>query len=428
MAKHYRILLIVLGLTLVTTLGLAFAALSDEPVVTAPPRPSPEDAARLHKLVRKHHPGRLREGEIKTLSLNERDVNLAADLVVKRTPLRRRLFSRTRVLDDAVEVTATLRVGDTPFGTYANMRATFVPEGTAVRLVDAHLGSLHFGGWLARPAALVAYRMLRTIPSLRDFSDAQKLVRKLKVERDQLSVTYKWDTAIADRISERGRKALFDDAELKRLNTLHAVLMQRLPADDVDVDALPLIRDVFEASQRTGGTVMKQNEAALMVLGFYSAGSRGGLFWDRLRLPRPPQRKLRLRGRDDLPRHLLLSAAITVTSDNQLAEAIGLYKERADTRKGSGFSFSDLAADRAGVVLGELAVHKDSAARVQKAMSTAQNDRVFLPRMDGLPDRLSKQRYERLFGDLDGREQSPEYKQLTAEIEKRIADCKLYGG
>lgn len=64
-----------------------------------------------------------------------------------------------------------------------------------------------------------------------------------------------------------------------------------------------------------------------------------------------------LHGRTDLAKHWALSAALTVTAGSRFATAMGEWKELADSLSGSqlnggnarsGFSFVDLAADRAG--------------------------------------------------------------------------------
>ena len=47
----------------------------------------------------------------------------------------------------------------------------------------------------------------------------------------------------------------------------------------------------------------------------------------------------------------------------RLSDVIGLYKEIEDSRGGSGFSFNDIAADRAGTRFGEKAVASEDSAR-----------------------------------------------------------------
>ena len=54
-------------------------------------------------------------------------------------------------------------------------------------------------------------------------------------------------------------------------------------------------------------------------------------------------------GRRDLAQHFVLSAFLAANSGTQAAEAAGLAKEVVDAQGPSGFSFTDIAADRAGI-------------------------------------------------------------------------------
>ena len=59
-----------------------------------------------------------------------------------------------------------------------------------------------------------------------------------------------------------------------------------------------------------------------------------------------------LAGRHDLKQHFFISAGLQAASDANIAFTIGEFKELLDSDKGgSGFSFDDLAADRAGLRL-----------------------------------------------------------------------------
>jgi hypothetical protein len=60
-----------------------------------------------------------------------------------------------------------------------------------------------------------------------------------------------------------------------------------------------------------------------------------------------------LGGRVDFPQHFLVSAALVLEGSGTLSQAIGLYKEMLDSRGGSGFSFTDMAANLAGTRFGE---------------------------------------------------------------------------
>jgi hypothetical protein len=44
----------------------------------------------------------------------------------------------------------------------------------------------------------------------------------------------------------------------------------------------------------------------------------------------------------------MLSAVIAATADSNLSALVGVFKEIEDSKGGTGFSFPDLAADKAG--------------------------------------------------------------------------------
>jgi uncharacterized protein YfiM (DUF2279 family) len=109
------------------------------------------------------------------------------------------------------------------------------------------------------------------------------------------------------------------------------------------------------------------------------------------RQPRPLI--LTLQGRHDLAQHFAISAALAAWAGEPLANTIGLDKEVDDARGGSGFSFADLAADRAGTRFGELAVQPARLA----APSPAGSERPAAA-TDGLPEPMQTDEFRRRFG------------------------------
>ncbi|MBM3998988.1 MAG: hypothetical protein FJ297_05495 [Planctomycetes bacterium] len=100
-----------------------------------------------------------------------------------------------------------------------------------------------------------------------------------------------------------------------------------------------------------------------------------------------------IRGRGDLARHFFTCAFLTSRLNAAAAEAAGVGKEWFDARGGSGFSFADLAADRAGIALARWA-H----ANPDGIPPLADRFRVvdFAPAIDGLPEGLDPGALERL--------------------------------
>ena len=128
-----------------------------------------------------------------------------------------------------------------------------------------------------------------------------------------------------------------------------------------------------------------------------------------------------LRGRDDWTKHYTVSAALAVLQHPFASDAAGLMKEQLDAlTQGSGFSFADLAADRAGVRFAAAATHSDAAAqamqaRLQRGFSVAD----FFPPVADLPENLTVEQFRRDYGGVG----SPRYRQMAAEIESRLDRC-----
>jgi hypothetical protein len=166
-----------------------------------------------------------------------------------------------------------------------------------------------------------------------------------------------------------------------------------------------------------------ENRAALVALAFLAAGQPLGPLLGAPeaaagpagRPGRPPRGSvLQLQGRPDWPLHLLISAALAAEAGSPLSDAIGLYKEVADSRHGSGFSFADLAADRAGTRLG-LAARRD-AQRLQAALAAGQPEGALLPPVQDLPENMPEGEFHRRFGGVG----APPYQAVLREIEARL--------
>jgi hypothetical protein len=134
--------------------------------------------------------------------------------------------------------------------------------------------------------------------------------------------------------------------------------------------------------------------------------------------PRPVPHVITIDGRDDFAKHFMVSAAIAAYADTALADAIGLYKEVEDSRSGSGFSFNDLAADRAGTKFGEKSVaSREAAQKLQRRVASGLIDSDLMPAWSDLPEFMPEAEFKRRFGGLD----APAYQRMMQKIEQRVA-------
>jgi hypothetical protein len=136
------------------------------------------------------------------------------------------------------------------------------------------------------------------------------------------------------------------------------------------------------------------------------------------------RQRMLLSGRNDLPRHFWVSAALTVLSDAPRARTVGLSKELMDsTAGGSGFSFVDMAANNAGIRLAVVATRNSNSAHELQARirQGVERDDLF-PAIDGLPEKISRDDLQSDFGGIGG----AETQRLLNEIDRRIAVLRLY--
>ena len=136
--------------------------------------------------------------------------------------------------------------------------------------------------------------------------------------------------------------------------------------------------------------------------------------------PAPRRYEVTLNGRPDSPLHFLISAALAAEASGPLADAVGLYKEASDAQGGSGFSFNDLAADRAGTRFGAMATRAPQ--RLQGLLADGVHERDLMPDVADLPESLSAADFAQRFGHVG----TPAYAQLMAEIEARIDRCRVF--
>jgi hypothetical protein len=111
-----------------------------------------------------------------------------------------------------------------------------------------------------------------------------------------------------------------------------------------------------------------------------------------------------------------------VLSSETASDAAGLLKEELDAFGGSGFSFSDLLADRAGTKFAIAATQNQRAARrMQEQLANGFSINDLFPPAGDLPEGLTDAQLQNQYGGVDGER----YNETIAEIERRLATCRV---
>jgi len=124
-----------------------------------------------------------------------------------------------------------------------------------------------------------------------------------------------------------------------------------------------------------------------------------------------------------MAKHFVASAALAATGATTLANMLGQEKELSDAQSGSGFSFIDLASDRAGLKFGQIATATPESARnLQKTMYNIEDYRAFMPDVRDLPESMNSHVFKQQYGSI----YSPAYQNMLKLIDDRIAALPVY--
>jgi hypothetical protein len=405
---------IVLIVVLAGLAMLPWLMLDDKPAVEPPAEFHRTDLAWIRSLFIKLDPRTQTPDVVYSIQLDETELNRLLNYAVE---LRHVSGISAELTPGLAKVTATLAVPPTPFGHYLNISADVANVPGGIRLQSLQLGSLPVPGVLADWTAHLVHLWLRRDKTYATLADAFAQVR---FEENQATLDYRWNPELLTQIERKSAELLIapeDQVRMLAYAELINALVKHYPQGST-VPLVKIIAPLFSHASAVGNHAAEENRAALTAVAAYL----GGISLTRLlegdsrSIQRAPRVLLSLHGRRDSAEHFMISAALTVNGSSRLANAIGLIKEEEDASKGSGFSFTDLAADHAGVKLGERATG-EAAERVQQKLAAARNDADLLPDFRDLPEFMPQAEFDRRFGPVG----SPRYQKIIDGIDARLA-------
>jgi len=426
-------LLALLLLSVLVPAGLTVAALQDRPAVAQSHVPGPDDAARAKATAKRLLDGLLAPAGEVSFSAVRADLAAALAFVDRGLP---RASSEVRMEPGRLDAAVAIRVPANPFGRYLNLRLGLVSSTDGLRLAGAAVGPFEFPGALALAVARLA---LDTALGSDSGTLMLQQVRAVEVTANRLTVRFapvaglKADLkqvverlrALRDRVAPLGDPATVRVyyARLVGLDAAMAGGRARSLADYLG----PLAALARERS--AAAPAHAENRAMVLALAMYFGDARfferliGRVRTGELEGRQAGPRGAVLAGRRDLLLHFVISAGLEVAGQSAVASAIGEFKELLDSNEGgSGFSFVDLAADRAGVRFAEAATDPAQAARLQAALAGRPAEAVFFPEVAGLVEGLPAAAFEAAFGGVE----DARYKAMVREIDARIARAPAY--
>ena len=426
-------LLLFILAVLVCPLLFLLGAIDKRPAVGKPPALSFDQALRMEQLVRRYKPDSMAVRQSRQVKISEQDLNLMAAYGASQLVDQVAIFPRIRLSDPFIHISTTVQIPQTPLGEYINTACVLKIENGRPRVHSIRVGFFTLPGTLVTP-------ILSYLGQTRLAPDNYKLLlqnldalQSVAIRRQQLSFTYEWNPDALNRLRE-SQKTRFIAPEHQDRLIVYSNALAKLSSIFKEhgikkISVVRVIRPLFKlASDQSNVSKdpVEENRALLQTIALFCLGR--GL--DRLVTEEraasvvPPEKiGLTLWGRQDLVKHFFVSAGIAMSGGSKLSNFAGLVKEVGDSDGGSGFSFADLAADRAGVRLAELATGSaQKASAIQQKMAAVKREDQFMPRIDHLPEGIMALQFKKRYADFD----SKAYTLVEDEITQRINTCLVY--
>ncbi|AWI81065.1 hypothetical protein CEW87_17875 [Parazoarcus communis] len=399
--------LLLVGLSL-----LVVASLDSSALVRRSETISPAAVAEARRLLALNDPRQLQPGQSRLVMVPARLIDEGVNHLAARFGGGQAAFSAAA---RQAEIRVTLPVPLIPVERYLNLRADLSDDGKQLRIDSVRVGSLSLPPQSVLP-------LIQVLAGIGGYAEEWRLVRSsvgriaIAASGNRVDIAYVW----LPELLSRARALALPSETTQQLEAAQRDLAGLL-GFRAQGQALPLPAVLKPMLQGGDDASLARRRAALLVLASYLAGrDLAAVIPEAAAWPRPSRRELTLHGREDTAQHFIISAALSAWAGEPIADAIGLYKELEDARSGSGFSFADLAADRAGTRFGKLLT--DDPARIDTVFAAPVRDADLVPILRGLPEYIAEAEFRRRFGNTE----SAPYRQLVAEVERRISALPLY--
>lgn len=405
---------IVLVAIIATPFALFFTVLSPTPAVTASAKPSADDIARLTQVMRQHA-GSAGAGQ-REVRLTARDLQLAIDHQLHQQQPPPPVAVAVGLDDGELTADITVKLPLAIRRHYLNLRAAMVPAGNTLKLTRLTAGELPLPGFaVAKVQQGLQAELAAAAPNGVDLTTS---ISQLAIRNGTLIVDYRSDSSLAQTIAAGQHALLASKIDQQSVSTYLARL-GRLAINSGGRLALhTALPELFAtATQRmaAGADPATENRSVLAALAYYGADPK---LLDLVKLgdtfPRPPITvTLTLHNREDLARHYITSAVLSLVAGTDMADAAGLYKETSDANGKSGFGIADLVADHAGVVLAQIATRDGASARATAEQLAGINSdgQLMPPPDDPRLEAMAQQLASATSGELDS---------TIANIDRRI--------
>ena len=413
-------------LLLIVLSTFASMSLQDSPLYVEKTRITDTEITQVRNFIEKNNPIYFKQGQQKTISITEKQISLFAKYLQNKLPgapqIKIKLFRSAAYFIASIKLPANF-ISNT-FGDYVNITAQIRQSQQTLDIKALEIGDITVPDAISKWLFQQAHQQLLTNSA--EYRASIKSLTALTLDKQRLDIAFIWNKDIAQQVKNKMAGTIFSEDMLNRMNAYTQYLSNVIPSISASRPSLttllqPMFNYAVNRSRNNDPTL--ENRALFIVLGAYMLDKNIPEFMGDPNAVILPHKDFYLKNRDDLSKHFLVSAALTALADPAIAHAIGLEKEIKDSAGGSGFSFADLAADKAGVTLANTALSSiPYASIVQQRLSNYSIESDFMPDIQHLPEGLQNINFKRIYHDTD----SDDYKRIISLIDLRIERCGIY--
>ena len=420
----------------VTLLGLPVAAaltlLEDTPVAVKQKTATIADASLARAMGRQAVDKMLHATEPSELTFTQKDFNGLIALAMRAVA---RLSGTTTVNRLGLDAALTFKAPRNPIGNYVNFQFGLNPSPTGLDISQVSVGRLKIPGPMAITMMRTGINLILGNDEGTKFFNA---IRSTRFTGTKMMLAFEPVPDLKGRLKKmserlvdvRDRVAILGDPATIQIYYAKLVEIDRNFAGLSNISLSQFMGPLFQTvKDRSGfGDPIVENQAALLAMVIYFGDPRferltGKVRTGALKFHKPKTKSVRLAGRGDLLLHFIISAGLKIVSDSGISAAIGEFKELLDSDGGTGFSFVDLAADKAGIRFAEVATNdKQGATNLQNILAGGTTEATFFPVIKGLPEGMNEKAFNKLFGGVN----SDKFEAMVQKIDNRIAEKPAY--
>lgn len=356
---------------------------------------------------------------LKTLELTEKDLNLAVNHLINK---HLKSTTNIKLKDNGLDFIMTFNLPDILFGNYLNIKFNLTKRNNSPAINNLTIGQIPISEGMA---SMMLDKLIRNPPVKRYYLLANEQIKDIQVNSNKLEITYN----PGPETLTKARNILTNRADDEALLIYQRKLLEVIAVHDRNwrLSLAELLKQLFQLAYERSSleNAIEENRNVIFIVNAYVNNHDIHYFSSQLLPPTPGQKlPVYLYKRVDMAKHFMGSAAITATGSGFLANMLGLEKEIRDSHKGgSGFSFVDLAADRAGMYFGDIATSsQENARKIQYAMSGIKDYTAFMPDVRDLPENIETKELVKQYQSVD----SKASQKILKLIDDRIASSSVY--